>query len=345
MADPITIGYISDWPARLRTRLYTQFRDKATWLLWIDEVLGPQLQDLEDSLQSLAGLLDIDNSVGVQLDNIGRIVGQLRFGLDDATYRIYLKARIRANLSTGTPEDLYSVFLALLGAGASMVYRPGRNKNFYLEINTPITDAQAEAGLSFLRAAKEAAARAILEWQEFEDDLMFVFACGSQLTVASNISDGTLAVVDTSMFPQPGEFEAAIDLGFGAEDLLTLQVAGPTTLLVVDPGELTATHEKGARVEATGLAGGGFAVGTQFAGDQLAGSSTIIEFFSFDIFGWPSSGSVLINAGHATQETKPYTIIASHIHCNTPLAFNHSRGETVALVGNYGGNMAGAIEA
>src|SRR5262249_50537515 len=111
----ITVDYISDWASRLRTRLYTQFRNKTTWNAWIDNVLAPQFQDLEDAAQTLLGIVDIDNSQGAQLDVLGRIVGRQRNGDDDPTYRLHLKATIAANKSSGDPESLYTVFHALLG--------------------------------------------------------------------------------------------------------------------------------------------------------------------------------------------------------------------------------------
>src|ERR1700744_3954810 len=81
--------------------------------LLIQALVGPA-QDVENMLQQL--LLDrtIDNAVGVQLDQIGDIVGQLRLGLDDDTYRQYLRARVAANRSEGHFEDLISVASLIL---------------------------------------------------------------------------------------------------------------------------------------------------------------------------------------------------------------------------------------
>jgi hypothetical protein len=108
----ITVDFIPNWSTRLKTRLYTQFRNKDTWNAFCD-LLGRQFDDLEASGQSLFSLLDIDNSAGVELDAIGRIVGQPRLGADDATYRLYLRARIISNDSTGSSEDIYKVMRAL----------------------------------------------------------------------------------------------------------------------------------------------------------------------------------------------------------------------------------------
>lgn len=180
MADPIKIDYVKDWAARLRSRLYTQFRNKVTWEQWIVHVLAPQFQDLEDSAQTLNTLLDIDNSYGVQLDIIGVIVGQKRLSTDDATYRVHIKARIQANRSTGTPEDLYKVFRALLGdtIGLVITTRASDVKAFTLRVRGDITSAQVTVALLFLGIAKEASVRGLLEWIEVPEAQVFRYDTG-----------------------------------------------------------------------------------------------------------------------------------------------------------------------
>lgn len=174
----VTIDYVADWATRLRSRLYTQFRNKVTWELWITEVLAPQFQDLEDSAQTLLTLLDIDNSEGVQLDRIGRLVGQPRLGTVDETYKLYLHARVAANASTGTPEDLYRVFRALLGTAVTLVITTYPFKSFLLRIGGAITATQGAVAATFLRAAKESGARAALEWEESSDGAVFHYDIG-----------------------------------------------------------------------------------------------------------------------------------------------------------------------
>lgn len=180
MADPVKIDYVADWRKRLRGRLFTQFRNKTTWEGWV-QLLGRQAQDLEDAAQSLLTLWDIDNSHGVNLDRIGRAIGQKRLGVDDATYRLYLRARVLANKSTGTPEDLFSLMRALFGSSAAPRYWSGYVKAFAINISGAIlTRTQALVALSFLRDAKEAGAGGILEWAESADaDLMHFDAARS----------------------------------------------------------------------------------------------------------------------------------------------------------------------
>lgn len=177
------IDYIDDWEKRLLGRLYVQFRDKETWQLWVTGIIAPQVQDLEDAAQTLLSVMDIDESEGAQLDRIGRIVGQPRNGVSDALYRIYLKARIRANQSTGASEDIYAVFRALFGTSAGLTLTTGWLKEFTLRVAIVLTRAEALVGVGFLRDSKESGARGIIEWQESATSLLFTLDSGPGLDV------------------------------------------------------------------------------------------------------------------------------------------------------------------
>lgn len=160
------LDYIPDWAARLRSRLYTQFRSSTSWQAWCD-VLGQQFDDLEAAGQTLFTLLDVEASEGVQLDVIGRLIGQPRNGVDDPTYRLYLSARVLANKSTGTVEDIFKIMRALYGQDeAQPRYEGGLVKQFAIRIGEVLTRTEALIGVEFLGDAKEAGARALLEWSE-----------------------------------------------------------------------------------------------------------------------------------------------------------------------------------
>lgn len=263
-----TIDFISDWASRLRGRLYTQFRNKVTWEKWVT-LLARQAQDLENAGQTLFSLLDIDNSEGVQLDTIGRIVGQERLGFDDVGYRLLLRARIISNKSTGTTEDLYKVFRALFGSG--MAYIPGIVKQFVLRITTVLTPLQAAIGVQFLGDAEEAGARGILEWQEFSNDSMFYTANCAILTLG--LATANVFLCDGSDgFPDSGS--VIIDFGLPNQETLTYTRLSPGAFL--SPIELAFDHSPGASVELVGDDGLGFgdvndaSVGGHFSGAAQA---------------------------------------------------------------------------
>lgn len=65
-----------------------------------------RMSDLEVAIQQVREAFDIGTAVGVQLDVIGRVVGESREGRGDDDYRRFLRVRILINQSTGTPEEL-----------------------------------------------------------------------------------------------------------------------------------------------------------------------------------------------------------------------------------------------
>lgn len=173
----LTNDYEADWQGRLRARLYWQFRGKPKFQAWVDMV-ARQFQDIEDAFQSLLGMPSINDSIGDQLDNLGRWVGQPRGGVDDATYRLYLRARIVANKSGGKSEDIYRVF-SLLYPGATLYLRSGGVKSFYIRVSgITLTRQQALVGQQFLGDAKEAGARASMIWQESPTAALFTLDNG-----------------------------------------------------------------------------------------------------------------------------------------------------------------------
>lgn len=124
-----------------------------------------QAEEIEAALQALLNETSIDNAVGAQLDQIGTVVGQVRAGLDDATYRVMLRARILVNKSSGTLPDLIAIFV--VAAAGSPTVRDGGNAHVVVTLMAEAQDADLiPFFLEFLREAKSAGVRAILEWIE-----------------------------------------------------------------------------------------------------------------------------------------------------------------------------------
>lgn len=71
------------------------------------------LQEIENAIQSVISLRQIDNAELPQLKILGKIVGQ-RYGSEEIeTYRALIRARIVANRSSGTANDLLRVVQAI----------------------------------------------------------------------------------------------------------------------------------------------------------------------------------------------------------------------------------------
>lgn len=271
----MAVTAVADWRQRLLARLYVQFKADPSWQLWCTDVLGPQFNDLEAATQSLFAILDIDSVGGPVLDMIGRLVGQPRAGVDDPTYRLYLKARIVANRSDGTAGAIYRVF-DILSIGQSLKLAPSRIKAFSLAIGGAITATQAAVALAFLHDAKEAATRALLIWQQDVDAKMFSFAQATTVRTAAVIGNGTLAIRELAVLPASGQ--VTIDPGLATAETIAYSaialVAGAPVMTLV--GTLTKNHAVNAVVELVGDAGLGWgdssnpATGGEYAGAAQA---------------------------------------------------------------------------
>lgn len=111
----MSIATISNHDEQAKNRLITQFRSKPN----IDAFLGvytTEVQGLETIYFQLLENRSIDASVGTQLDLIGTILNETREGLSDSDYRLKLIAKIAANISQGTPEDMINIYKILMQA-------------------------------------------------------------------------------------------------------------------------------------------------------------------------------------------------------------------------------------
>jgi hypothetical protein len=188
------IDYEHDWVGRLVGRIYQQFKDDPVLVALVRDVIAPQFQALEDAGQAVALMLSIDPVTsdpdsplygigrGVQLDVIGRIVGQPRGGISDEVYRPYLRARIRTNRSSGSPDDLYAVFVALFGVTGSATILPAPPAGLIFRVDNPGLSVAEDAALfAFLRAAKDGGVRLYIETQPADDAHTFCFDGGAGL--------------------------------------------------------------------------------------------------------------------------------------------------------------------
>lgn len=124
----MTIVFKDDRVASGLSRLLSQFKDSPN----VEGLLSSFLEELqlfENSIEEVSAAFDIDTAIGVQLDVLGRIVGQPREGRIDDVYRLWINARILINQSSGTAEEIYQVVSLLTGDMA-----PG---SFKIEENYP----------------------------------------------------------------------------------------------------------------------------------------------------------------------------------------------------------------
>ena len=96
------------------TRILYQFKDKPKFEAFITAFVQ-QFQDIEDAIGQLLTDRQVDTATGENLNILGRIVGQAREGRSDADYRIWIKARIQINKSSGLTEEIYNVLKLITG--------------------------------------------------------------------------------------------------------------------------------------------------------------------------------------------------------------------------------------
>lgn len=136
-----------------------------------------ETQAVLDAANQLKSLTSIDDSQGVNLDNIGVRLGESRQSFDDVVYRLHLKARILLNRSSGTIEDILGLFEALLGNTVTLLLQEYFPAGLWLTLQGAATDPTLAPYLvNFLRAGKVGGVRPILQWSENPPSQTFAFA-------------------------------------------------------------------------------------------------------------------------------------------------------------------------
>ncbi len=176
MADPtLFTAHVSQGLGRL----LTQFQGQPNFEGQLRSFLN-QVQEIENMLYSLIVERYLTTAVGAQLDGIGRVVNQLRLGLDDADYLVALQGRIVANRANSRVEDIYFMFSVLL-PGFTFELVEGIEASFTFIINEALTGSDPSLSVlsDQLQLAKGAGIRANLMAGGFPASNRFTFASGS----------------------------------------------------------------------------------------------------------------------------------------------------------------------
>lgn len=108
----MTLAPVTDHVERGLSRLIEQYQGRPRLEAWVRSYLR-EVQALSDAAWDVLVSRLIDDSEGAQLDVLGKIVGEARGDLDDETYRVFIRTRIRINQSNGQPEDIIAVLLLI----------------------------------------------------------------------------------------------------------------------------------------------------------------------------------------------------------------------------------------
>lgn len=113
---------VADHRPEAIANLKAQFRGKAAFGAFVGALVAP-LNEIETTLFAmLAQRVDIDAAEGVQLDQLGAMLGVLRNGGSDAAYRLRIRAEIAVLSSRGTGDDIINATEDLVaGWGVKLV--------------------------------------------------------------------------------------------------------------------------------------------------------------------------------------------------------------------------------
>lgn len=138
-----------------------------------------QIQALEDAAWDVLIQRLIDNATGIQLDKLGRIVGEHRLSTDDEVYRVRIRTRIRANKSLGHPKDLIEVALIVTGLDKTeLAYSETYPAAFLIDAMAPISAELAVVLLDFLIAAKSPGVRPMVQFFDTPADEALTWSVG-----------------------------------------------------------------------------------------------------------------------------------------------------------------------
>lgn len=94
--------------------------------------LGHGVQVLEDRIAERHLSLSLAGASGADLDILGTLVGERRDGLSDGAYRRFIAARLLANKSQGTSDELIKILQLCTGSELLAIYTLSGLAEFHL---------------------------------------------------------------------------------------------------------------------------------------------------------------------------------------------------------------------
>ncbi len=102
-------------------RVIAQYRENDQFMALIG-ALGDEVQQIEDAIYALYQAAFLDTATDVWLEYLGAIVGEAREGWGDADYLRFIRARILANKSSGTIDELLEIVAMVLGSPVGVMW-------------------------------------------------------------------------------------------------------------------------------------------------------------------------------------------------------------------------------
>ena len=130
----MSINHTENLLELVQEKQLSQFKDLTNWERMLSLFSG-FLQEAESNVYDLVISRMLDDATDAQLDQWGAVVGEGREGELDDPYRNIIKARIRANLCSGTIEDLLVIVQTL-----SNRYEIGGESFFGFDMETRVVE-------------------------------------------------------------------------------------------------------------------------------------------------------------------------------------------------------------
>lgn len=206
----MAIELLTDHASRALARLAMQYRGTASHE-GILAALGAQVQELERAIFDLLLLRSLEGCEGVQLDNLGKVLGAAREGRADTDYRLRLRAQIVLNRSSGEAEVIAQVFRLTVPASTAVEVVDIYPAAFESSIRgVAIDEALAEKLAAMLRQARAGGVQGTLRYVSTGGEpaalVLTDDTVGPTSTLTSYHAAGIVNVylADVSAFPDTG---------------------------------------------------------------------------------------------------------------------------------------------
>lgn len=262
--DGLATGKIDHVAAAL-ARLPEQFKSK-TKIVQLLTALATPAAAIEDAFWQLLVERGVDSAIGVQLDQLGVVVGQERGGLSHSDYRRFIRARIAANRSRGNFEDLIRVANLVINDDTATIETETQNGTVVVRLRAIlVTDSLAGIVLSFLQDAVSGGIRVVLESYLVVESDSFTTDAMRTLAGAHVIGQTSLATNEPASWggwPASGSVE--IDLAANLETI-AFTMTGSTVVLQT---ALTKNHAANSEVRLISAQQFGKGLGSSADGGQ-----------------------------------------------------------------------------
>jgi hypothetical protein len=147
------------------------------------DALAEHIQEVEDAYWQLFEERRLAVAVGAQLDVLGALVGQPRNAFGDVDYRGHISARILANSSNGTAEELLAIVRSIVPGPTTLTLTDAYPAAFVLHAGVSnLSAALVPIIVGMIRSARQAGVRGIFEFMSGTTDAdSFTFDGGGGL--------------------------------------------------------------------------------------------------------------------------------------------------------------------